>query len=227
MKGKYLSISLCLLGFALAFKITDTWLEQIYNIPSLWVVASAIGYFLGSIPFGYILTSCFAEQDIRKIGSGNIGATNVLRTGQKKLAAITLFLDLMKGVLAVYAIQYWMQPDPIAPLIAGGSALIGHCHPVWLRFKGGKGVATAAGVVFALSPFMGMIGAAVWGSILFTTRYSSLASLGACLSTPITAYMMDDFFLFIFTLCLTALVFIRHHSNIRRLLKGKESKIGC
>jgi len=226
MKQKFISLFLCLLGFGLLFTLTDIWLEKIFHVSSYWVVAAALGYFLGSIPFGLILTKCFTEEDIRQIGSGNIGATNVLRTGKRKLALITLFLDVMKGVLAISTVQYFIPDDSVAPLFAAGGAIIGHCYPVWLTFKGGKAVATAIGVVLTLNPLMGAIAIAVWLLIFFLARYASLSSLLACLTTPITAYMLHDKNLFYFTIFLTALIFIRHHSNIKRLINREESKFG-
>lgn len=226
IKQKFIPVALSLLGFALLFKIVDSVFKENSDISSLWVIAAAIGYYLGSIPFGLILTQFFTSQDIRTIGSGNIGATNVLRTGKKKLAAITLFLDLMKGVLAIFIVQYWLLGDAIAPLFAALGSLIGHCFPVWLNFKGGKAVATAAGILLTLNPLMGLIAAGTWIATFILTKYSSLSSLLACATTLLTAYFIKDRYLLYFAIVLTILIFYRHFSNIKRLINGKESKFG-
>ena len=181
------------------------------------------GYLLGSVPFGVVLTRLAGLGDIRKIGSGNIGATNVLRTGNKLLAALTLLLDGGKGAAAVLIAHHLWGPD--AGLFAGAGAFLGHLFPIWLGFRGGKGVATALGILLALAWPVGLIACAVWllAAILF--RYSSLSALLAILAAPVAAWFIADRQIAEFALALAVLVWLRHHENIRRLLKGEESKI--
>jgi len=191
--------------------------------PSL-LAALVLGYILGSIPFGIILTKLVGGPDLRSIGSGNIGATNVLRTGRKGLAAGTLLLDMLKGTLAVVAAHYAFGET--AALAAGLGALLGHIFPIWLRFKGGKGVATFIGVLLGFSWQAVLIYAAVWLLVAFVTRYSSLSGLIACAVTPAilwTLGLVDPAKLFF---VLAVLVFIMHRANIARLIAGTESKIG-
>lgn len=183
------------------------------------------GYAIGSIPFGLLLTRAAGLGDIRAIGSGNIGATNVLRTGNKKLAAATLALDGMKGAAAVMIARAVAGDD--AAILAGIFSIIGHIFPVWLKFKGGKGVATALGMMLALAPWTGLAACAVWLVMAFSLRYSSLAALVALFSTPFSAYIIyDDVRLSCSCAMIAALVFYTHRTNIRRLLKGEEPKIG-
>ena len=203
------------------------------------------GYLIGSIPFGLLLTKLAGYGDIRQIGSGNIGATNVLRTGNKALAALTLILDIGKGVLAVMLAKWILTFD--AAMIAGCGAFLGHVFPVWLRFQGGKGVATALGILTALLPMLGALCALIWLAVAFAFRFSSLSSLTALGLSPVLAwYLTKDFsaeqmledgstvFLFNHHLdalpyvCgfVAAIVFWKHRENIRRLLKGEEPKIG-
>jgi len=186
------------------------------------IVAAVIGYLLGSIPFGLVLTRLAGGGDIRRIGSGNIGATNVLRTGNKALAALTLILDLAKGVAAVLIGALW---GPAPMLAAAGAVVLGHMFPVWLGFRGGKGAATGLGVLLALAWPVAAIAFAIWLAMLAIFHYSSLAALVAALAavaiaaflTPAaTAYMIAG---------LAALVILRHHENIRRLIAGTESRI--
>lgn len=227
MKQKLLLIGLTVLGIALVYKGLIGAFGETYPMLSRLFLAFVMGYGLGSIPFGFILTRSFMKTDIRHIGSGNIGATNVLRTGKKALAAITLFLDLMKGAIAVYCARYFMMDVSIAPLFAAGGAVFGHCFPIWLSFKGGKAVATAAGVLFALNPWVGSITGIVWALTLLITRYSSLSALMASLATPIAVILVgEDWSFFYFTIVLTGVIIIRHHSNIKRLINGEELKIG-
>jgi glycerol-3-phosphate acyltransferase PlsY len=181
------------------------------------------GYLLGSIPFGLLLTKWAGLGDIRKLGSGNIGATNVLRTGHKGLAALTLLLDGGKGAAAVLIGGHW-GPDMM--LFAGGGAMLGHLFPVWLRFKGGKGVATALGVLLALDWRIGALACLTWLAVAFLTRYSSLAALLALAAAPVYAYFFATYTLAQFALALALLVWIRHYQNIRRLLRGEETRIG-
>lgn len=162
--------------------------------------------------------------DVRSIGSGNIGATNVLRTGNKKLAAGTLICDMLKGTLAVLLAGYFSSN---AALAAGLAAFIGHIFPVWLGFKGGKGVATYLGVLIALAWQVALIFAGIWLLIAILTRYSSLSALIACLIAPIALYLQGNSHTAILMAILTILIFIKHHSNITRLIDGSESKIGA
>jgi glycerol-3-phosphate acyltransferase PlsY len=188
-----------------------------------YYAAAAVGYLLGSIPFGLILTRAAGLGDIRRIGSGNIGATNVLRTGNKGLAAATLLLDGGKGAAAVLLAALW---GPDMAIMAGGGAMIGHMFPVWLRFRGGKGVATGLGIILALAWPVGLIAAAVWLAAAFLFRYSSLAALLGSAAAPIAAWFLADRQKAGFMLILAVLVWIRHHANIRRLLAGTEPRIG-
>ena len=186
--------------------------------------AFAVGYLLGSIPFGLVLTRTFGGPDIRAIGSGNIGATNVLRTGRKGLAAATLLFDMLKGTVAVLIAHHFLgEPAAIA---AGLGAFLGHLFPIWLGFKGGKGVATFIGVLLGFSWQAVLIYAGIWVAIAFVTRYSSLSGLIACAATPAILWTLDLptpaklFFV------LAMLVFVMHRANIARLISGTENKIG-
>jgi glycerol-3-phosphate acyltransferase PlsY len=186
------------------------------------ILAAAIGYLLGSIPFGLLLTRAAGLGDIRQIGSGNIGATNVLRTGNKKLAVVTLTLDLAKGVAAVLIGALW-GPEPA--LAAAGAVVIGHMFPVWLGFRGGKGVATALGVLLALAWPVALLAAAVWLAVAVLCRYSSLAALiGAAIAAASAAFLADRPTAAAIA-GIAVLVILRHHENIRRLLAGTESRI--
>jgi glycerol-3-phosphate acyltransferase PlsY len=181
------------------------------------------GYLLGSIPFGLILTRLAGLGDIRRIGSGNIGATNVLRTGNKPLAAATLILDGAKGAVAVLLAQHLYGPD--AAVIAGAGAFLGHLFPVWLKFRGGKGVATTIGVFLAIAWPVGLIACAVWLLVALLFRYSSLAALIAVAAAPIAAWLLANHQTAGLALFLAVVVWLRHHENIRRLLAGGEAKI--
>jgi glycerol-3-phosphate acyltransferase PlsY len=183
------------------------------------------GYLLGAIPFGIVLTRLFGHGDLRKIGSGNIGATNVLRTGRKDLAAATLLLDAGKGAIAVL-IAGWLYGPDIALMAAYGS-ILGHLFPVWLKFRGGKAVATTLGVHIAIAWPMGLACCAVWLATAGLTRFSSLAALVSMASAPAWAwYLVHDLQLAQFAAIVAVVVWLKHHENIRRLLKGEESKIG-
>jgi len=182
-----------------------------------------LGYLLGSIPFGLLLTRAAGLGDIRKVGSGNIGATNVLRTGHKGLAAATLLLDALKGVAAVLIAQ---QVGQLAAVGAAAGAVLGHMFPVWLSFKGGKGMATALGVMWGLSWPVGAIACAAWLMFAAIFRYSSLATLLSVVVAAIAAWFLTDPRVAILLTLLVPLVWVRHHANIRRLLKGTEPKIG-
>jgi glycerol-3-phosphate acyltransferase PlsY len=192
----------------------------------LWVaptLALAIGYVLGSIPFGILLTRAAGAGDLRQIGSGNIGATNVLRTGRKGLAAATLLLDLAKGAAAVLIVGALFPGE--AALAAIG-AFVGHCYPVWLRFRGGKGVATLMGVVVALHWPSGLVYAAVWLSLLAVLRISAVAGMAAAISAPLAAAMWGRFDLVLIFLAFALIVVWKHRENIERLLAGTEPRIG-
>ncbi len=182
------------------------------------------GYLLGSIPFGLLLTRLAGLGDVRQIGSGNIGATNVLRTGRKGLAAATLLLDGGKGAAAVLIAQMW---GPDMAITAAFGAVLGHLFPVWLGFRGGKGVATTLGVLLALDWRIGAACCALWLLVAFATRYSSLAALLSLGAAPVLSwFILGDLQMVQLTAVLTLLVWIRHHENIRRLLTGQETKIG-
>lgn len=181
-----------------------------------------IAYLIGSIPFGLILTRLAGLGDIRAIGSGNIGATNVLRTGSKGLAAATLLLDGGKGAVAVL-IAAEFGPD--MALLAAAGVLVGHCFPVWLRFKGGKGMATALGIWLALAWPVGLIAIGVWLAMALLFRYSSLAALLAVAAAPIAAWRFEGPQYAELGIFVAVLVWLRHHENLRRLIKGQESKI--
>jgi acyl phosphate:glycerol-3-phosphate acyltransferase len=191
--------------------------------PAHVVAALALGYLLGSIPFGLLLTRAAGLGDIRAIGSGNIGATNVLRTGRKGLAAATLLLDALKGLIAVLVARTF---GPEAALAAGGGAVLGHMFPVWLSFKGGKGGATVLGVFLGLSWPIVAVGAVVWLLILATLRYSSLATLLATALGAASAWWLSPRPVAVLAAVLVVLVWAKHHENIRRLLAGTESKVG-
>ena len=189
-----------------------------------YAAALVTGYLLGSIPFGLILTRCAGTPDIRSIGSGNIGATNVLRTGSKALAVATLIGDTLKGTVAVLAAHAAFGPDPA--LAAAAGALIGHIFPVWLKFKGGKGVATYIGLLIGLAWPAAVAFCLIWLAIAALTRYSSLGGLAASAATPVVLWFIDDrrtALLFVF---LTLLLWIMHRANIARLLDGTEHMIG-
>jgi glycerol-3-phosphate acyltransferase PlsY len=203
-------------GSLLLANLLSTW-------PSL-IGALALGYGLGSIPFGLLLTKVFGGTDIRSIGSGNIGATNVLRTGRKGLAAATLICDMLKGTAAVLIVQHFLGSQ--AAIVAGFGAFVGHLFPVWLGFKGGKGVATFIGVLLGFSWIAVLIFAGIWGAIAAATRYSSLSGLLACAATPAMLWWLGLAMPAKLFLVLAVLVFIMHRANIARLIAGTESKIG-
>lgn len=188
------------------------------------ILASLIlGYLFGSIPFGLVLTKYAGLGDVRSIGSGNIGATNVLRTGNKKLAAATLLLDMLKGTAAVLIVGAFHKE---LALLAGFAVFIGHIFPVWLGFKGGKGVATYLGILLGLAWPVALIFAAVWIVIALLTRYSSLSALIATIVTPIVLYLRGAEQAAILFAILTLIIFYTHRSNIQRLFNGTETKIG-
>lgn len=187
-------------------------------------VALVIGYLLGSIPFGLVLTKLAGTQDLRSIGSGNIGATNVLRTGRKGLAAATLLLDALKGTAAVVIAGYLAGPN--AAMIAGLGAFLGHLFPVWLKFKGGKGVAVYIGILLGLFWPGALFFCLLWLATAFTSRYSSLSALVAAFVTPIFLWWFGHLAIASLFAVLTLLLFYMHRENIRRLQSGTESRIG-
>lgn len=195
-------------------------------MPAGWMEmgsAALLGYLLGSIPFGLLLAKFGGAGDIRDIGSGNIGATNVLRTGRKGLAAATLILDLLKGTAAVLLVR---QLVPGCEYIAAGAAFFGHLYPVWLGFKGGKGVATYAGILFGLNWPLGLIYGAVWIGSLLLFRISSLGGLVAAAVAPIAAFSLGLEQLVILLVACSLIVFWKHRENIQRLMAGTEPRIG-
>ena len=189
-----------------------------------WIYASLLGYAFGSIPFGLLLTRIAGMGDVRNIGSGNIGATNVLRTGNKGLAAATLLLDLAKGLVpVVIAGEVW---GPEGQAFAAAGAVVGHCYPVWLGFKGGKGVATNAGVALGLAWQIGLVYAAVWLSILAIFRISSLAGMAAVVAAAAAAPLFGYPEFFPVLAAIAGLIIYLHRANIARLVKGEEPKVG-
>ncbi len=203
-------------------------------IYTIWGIA---GYLLGSIPFGLVLCYLAGYGDIRKIGSGNIGATNVLRTGNKLLALLTLLLDAFKAGIIAWLAYKFAPNKPIiflglvsnlnnlASLVAGSMAIVGHNFPIWLKFKGGKGVASAFGFILITQPLIALSALAIWLIMAFTFKYSSLAAIVAALATPIITFFYASPVYTIFYSALVILVLARHHANIVRLIKGEESKI--
>jgi glycerol-3-phosphate acyltransferase PlsY len=186
--------------------------------------AFLLGYLLGSIPCGLIVTQLAGSRDIRAIGSGNIGATNVLRTGSKVLAALTLLGDMLKGTLAVLIVAWWAGRE--FAVVAGLGAVLGHVFPVWLGFKGGKGVATYIGVLIAFAwPIAAAFGV-IWGVVAYATRYSSLSGLVATAATPVLLWAIGEHRIVLLFAVLTVLVWIMHRANIARLIAGTEPKIG-
>lgn len=198
-----------------------------FELPIVLVLA----YMIGSIPFGLIITKIFGYGDIRSIGSGNIGATNVLRTGNKKLALLTLTLDVAKALPLIIYIYYFSFPctDKISTtygLLVGLAAILGHCYPVWLKFKGGKGVATTLGVLLAAVPFTGLIACATWLISAKVGKISSLAAISAMIVAPIMTYVFYGMYPALINALISALVIWRHRENIMRIRAGTEPKIG-
>jgi glycerol-3-phosphate acyltransferase PlsY len=188
------------------------------------LLALALGYLFGSIPFGLILARLGGKGDVRKIGSGNIGATNVLRTGSKPLAALTLVLDCLKATAAILLSQRLFGPDA-GPAAAAG-ALVGHLYPIWLGFRGGKGVATLLGILIPLMPVAAIVYAAIWVILLLTIRISSVAGMAAAISAPVMALILGNRILIPLLLGFAVLVVWKHRENIVRLKKGTEPRIG-
>ncbi|MCP4393682.1 MAG: glycerol-3-phosphate 1-O-acyltransferase PlsY [Alphaproteobacteria bacterium] len=204
----------------------------------LLIISMIIGYMIGAVPFGLVLTRLAGLGDIRDIGSGNIGATNVLRTGRKDIAFLTLILDGGKGAIAFALVYFFMSPDVMYTISAGLFAVIGHNFPVWLKFKGGKGVATTLGFIFASSWVVGLAAGLTWLVVAKVFKYSSLAALVCLLMSPLYAYIVMKFgegipYISDATILhvnaymvLAALSLVRHKENISRLIRGEESKIG-
>ena len=204
----------------------------------LLLVCALGGYLAGSIPFGLVLCYAAGYGDIRKIGSGNIGATNVLRTGNKWLALLTVILDAFKAGIAAF-VAFKFAPDlvigkfadkalnlqDLASLVAGTFCVLGHNFPVWLKFKGGKGVSSAFGFILMTQPIVALIALAIWLTMAFTFRYSSLSALTAAAAMPIVAFFLCPPIYAVFYSAIALLVIVRHHANISRLIKGEESKI--
>ena len=188
------------------------------------LAAFAFGYLAGSIPFGILISKILGLGDLRKVGSGNIGATNVLRTGNKLAAFLTLLFDFSKGICAVLIARHFFSED--AGQVSAFSALVGHCFPIWLRFSGGKGVATFLGATIALSLIIGIICCFVWLFIAVLRRMSSLASLTSAASAPIAAIFLNQPNAIILLMLLVGVVFFRHKQNIVRIIEGVEPKIG-
>ena len=199
-------------------------LPELISNPRVLLAACAFGYLVGSIPFGVIISKFLGLGDLRKVGSGNIGATNVLRTGNKLAAFLTLLFDFSKGICAVLMVKHFFDEDAVQ--ISALSALVGHCFPVWLRFKGGKGVATFLGVAIALSFTIGIICCFVWLLVALMKRMSSLASLISAISAPAGAIFFGQPKIFLLLTFLAIIVFVRHKQNIDRIIAGVEPKIG-
>lgn len=189
-----------------------------------YIIAAVIGYIAGSIPFGLVLTYCAGLGDIRKIGSGNIGTTNVLRTGHKGLALLTLILDVFKAAFAALLCKYLFDNE-IVGYFAGFMAVIGHNFPIWLKFKGGKGVASTLGLMLAMSPCVGILTCLTWLIVALIWHYSSLAALTALAAAPIYAALSGNEVATLTYALLTLLSYYRHRGNIKRLIQHKESKI--
>ncbi len=190
-----------------------------------YLIAIIIGYLLGSIPFGLIITRMAGLGDIRSIGSGNIGATNVLRTGRKDIAIATLLLDAGKAMFALFIMRHFFGNE--IGWIAGAAAFLGHCFPVWLKFKGGKGVATFFGTLFIGYWPLGIVSGLVWLSAAFISKYSSLGALIAAIIAPVASLILKQNIIVTLAISfMSILIFIRHKENIKKLLNGTESKIG-
>lgn len=207
------------------------------TIEMTFLAAAIGGYILGSIPFGLVLTRLAGCEDIRKIGSGSIGATNVLRTGRKDLAILTVLLDAFKAGIAAYIaykivaplpfmfMGFYTQTNILAELIAGTCGILGHSFPIWLKFKGGKGVASTFGFLIITNWQVALLAFFTWLIVAFATRYSSLSALTAAVLVPVYAFFLTTPVYCIFYTAITLLILARHHTNITRLIKGEESKI--
>ena len=199
-------------------------LPELTSKPGALMAACAFGYLAGSIPFGILISKVLGLGDLRKVGSGNIGATNVLRTGNKLAAFLTLLFDFSKGLCAVLIARHFFGEDAVQ--VSAASALMGHCFPIWLRFRGGKGVATFLGATIALSFIIGIICCFVWLFVAVVRKMSSLASLTSSASAPIAAIFLNHPNTILLLVLLMSIVFFRHKQNIDRIIKGVEPKIG-
>ena len=199
-------------------------LPELTSKPGAIMAACAFGYLAGSIPFGILISKVLGLGDLRKVGSGNIGATNVLRTGNKLAAFLTLLFDFSKGLCAVLIARHFFGEDAVQ--VSAASALMGHCFPIWLRFRGGKGVATFLGATIALSFIIGIICCFVWLFVAVVRKMSSLASLTSSASAPIAAIFLNHPNTILLLVLLMSIVFFRHKQNIDRIIKGVEPKIG-
>jgi glycerol-3-phosphate acyltransferase PlsY len=199
-------------------------MPELASSPGVLLVVALLSYLAGSIPFGVVITRAMGLGDLRAIGSGNIGATNVLRTGNKGAALLTVLLDAAKGGLAALAARALAGED--AAQVAGLSAFLGHLWPVWLGFRGGKGISTFLGVLLALAWPAGLLACAAWAATAALTRYSSLSGLVAAALSPVFAWATGRGDLVLLAIGLAILIFVRHHANIRRLLDGTEPRIG-
>ena len=199
-------------------------LPEFTSEPEALLTACVFGYLVGSIPFGILISKVLGLGDLREVGSGNIGATNVLRTGNKLAAFLTLLFDFSKGICAVLITRHFFGEDAVQ--VSAFSALVGHCFPIWLRFSGGKGVATFLGATIALSFIIGIICCFVWLFVAVLKRISSLASLTSAASAPIAAKFLGQPNTIILLLLLVGVVFFRHKQNINRITEGVEPKIG-
>ena len=199
-------------------------LPELTSKPGAIMAACAFGYLAGSIPFGILISKVLGLGDLRKVGSGNIGATNVLRTGNKLAAFLTLLFDFSKGLCAVLIARQFLGEDAVQ--VSAASALMGHCFPIWLRFSGGKGVATFLGATIALSFIIGIICCFVWLFVAVVRKMSSLASLTSSASAPIAAIFLNHPNTILLLVLLMSIVFFRHKQNIDRIIKGVEPKIG-
>ena len=199
-------------------------LPKFISNPEVLLSACAFGYLAGSIPFGILISKILGLGDLRKVGSGNIGATNVLRTGNKLAAFLTLLFDFSKGICAVLIVRQYLGEDAVQ--ISAFSALAGHCFPIWLKFRGGKGVATFLGVTLALFFIAGIICCFVWLLVALVKKMSSLASLTSSASAPIAAIFLNQPNAIILLVLMVGIVFFRHKQNIDRIIKGVEPKIG-
>ena len=199
-------------------------LPEFTSQPEVLLAACAFGYLAGSIPFGILISKLLGLGDLRQVGSGNIGATNVLRTGNKLAAFLTLLFDFSKGICAVLIVRQYFGEDAVQ--VSAFSALAGHCFPIWLRFRGGKGVATFLGVTLALFFITGIICCFVWLLVALVKKMSSLASLISSASAPIAAIFLNQPNAIILLVLMVGIVFFRHKQNIDRIIKGVEPKIG-
>ena len=197
----------------------------IESTPLVLVLWAVIGYLLGSIPSGIILARVMGLGNLREIGSGNIGATNVLRTGSKKAAALTLLFDGGKAIVAILLARFFASEDAVQ--LAALAAFVGHCFPVWLGFKGGKGVATYFGIVLVITPLSGLVACVIWLTSAAIFRYSSLAALLTAGWVPLVMLYLDEGYAFYLGIVLGGLIYIRHWQNIQRLKRGEETKIGA